>query len=248
MSGLDFVAWLEADSAALAAAARSGGLDAPVPTCGDWRMADLVAHVFVIHRWVEEMVRTRSDVRRERDTSAPSGSAVVDAFEERAAALAATLRAAGLDTPVWNWSVDRPHESAFWHRRMSQETAVHRWDAQHAAGCEPSPAFDAALAADGVDELVDVFLRAGAAWFPDRTLGGSMHLHGTDGAGGSGDWLVSFGGGSFSLSRGDVAGDATARAAASDLLLFAWNRPVPPGAVETSGSEDVLAAWRAITL
>src|SRR5215472_429357 len=46
----------EGDAGALAAAAERG-LDAPVPSCPGWDVADVVAHVGSIHRWARLAVR-----------------------------------------------------------------------------------------------------------------------------------------------------------------------------------------------
>ena len=47
---------------------------------------------------------------------------------------AAGARETPAETPTWNWARNAPDTAAFWPRRMAQETAVHRWDAQSAAG------------------------------------------------------------------------------------------------------------------
>ena len=72
----------------------------------------------------------------------------------------------------------------FWSRRQAHELAVHRWDAQLAAGA-PQP-IDRALAADGIQELFDILpARPGGA---PTGNGETMHLHCTDG---DGEWLDS---------------------------------------------------------
>lgn len=244
---IDYLGCLAADSLALADAARTAGLGAPVPTCPDWRVRDLVGHVLVIHRWVEEVVRTRAVDRPERDLSVPSDGELVAAFEAGAAALVETLRSAALDAPAWNWSLDEPREAAFWRRRMAQETAVHRWDGQAAVGAGSVAPVDTALAVDGVDEMLGVFLPAGAAWFPERRLVGSLHLHCVDT---EGEWLVSMADGSVVLSRAPgSAGDAAVQGSASDLLLFVWNRLAPGEAsLSVFGDEAVIESWRSIRL
>ena len=47
-----------------------------------------------------------------------------------------------------------PDRAGFWARRQAQELAIHRWDAQTAAG-EPRP-IDRALAVDGIQEVFDI--------------------------------------------------------------------------------------------
>ena len=60
MEPAEHIAALRREGAAVATAARSG-LDAPVPSCPDWTVADLVAHLGVAHRWATANVREPSD-------------------------------------------------------------------------------------------------------------------------------------------------------------------------------------------
>ena len=57
---------------------------------------------------------------------------------------------------MWSWSAQK--DVGFIQRRMAQESAVHRWDAELAVGA-PNP-IDADLAVDGVDEFLTLFLPA----------------------------------------------------------------------------------------
>jgi predicted lipid carrier protein YhbT len=119
---------------------------------------------------------------------------------------------------------------------------VHRVDAEAAAGkVAPIPAD---LAVDGIDEFLDVFLRARATFVPDTTLAGSLHLHCTDA---EGEWLVSVVGGVIELAREHGKGDAAIRGSASNLLLLLWNR-IDEAGIETFGDPAVLAARRAIAM
>lgn len=233
-----YVDALRADGAALAAAARQG-IEARVPSCPDWKVADLVRHVGVLHRWVAEMVRTKAAARLSRDgITAPSADDdVVAWFEDGVDALCAVLSAAADDEPVWNWSVTRPHRAAFWKRRMAQETAVHRWDAELAHG-RPAP-IEPAFAKDGVDEMLDTIAPTEASLKPDAALGGSLHLHATDV---EGEWLVHIGGGVAEVSHEHGKGDAAVRGTAEDLLLFVWGRRAPDE-LETFGDRSVLENW-----
>ena len=49
----------------------------------------------------------------------------------------------------------RPSPLAFWARRQAHETAIHRVDAEAAAGSTPT--YDAAFAIDGIAELLEGF-------------------------------------------------------------------------------------------
>ena len=114
---------------------------------------------------------------------------------------------------------------------MPQETAVHRWDAQDAAG-DPEP-IDAELAVDGVDEWLEVF---GAS--QDRKpegAGETIHLHRTDG---EGEWLVRVQPDRIDVTRGHEKGDAALRGSSSDLLLVLWRR-LPLDRVEVLGDRAV---------
>src|SRR5207342_3544606 len=94
---------------------------------------------------------------------------------------------------------------------------VHAWDATAAVG--PAEPIDAALAVDGVDEYLDVFMptRFGHADGPLLTA----HLHATDA---DGEWVVHMGEGRWEVERAHAKGDVAIRATASDLLLLLWGR------------------------
>jgi uncharacterized protein (TIGR03083 family) len=121
---------------------------------------------------------------------------------------------------VWTWSSQ--HDIAFIIRRMAQETAVHRWDAEDAIGGQY--VIPADLAADGIDE----FLQFHTMWKAEGAapLGGTVHLHTTDV---DGEWLVGdplpdTDGDSLSFSYEHAKGDAALRGTAETLLLALWRR------------------------
>src|SRR5207342_611440 len=55
-----YLAVLAAEATSLAAAAEEAGLEAPVPTCPGWNVADLVLHVGEVHRWAAAVVASRA--------------------------------------------------------------------------------------------------------------------------------------------------------------------------------------------
>lgn len=230
---------LSADVEALAEAAAAADLDLEVPACPGWSLYDLIAHTGSVHRWATETVHRRSKERISRRglPPPPGPGQVVDWFREGGRSLVDELRRTGPDAEVWNWA--RPVQpSLFWFRRQALETALHRWDAQSAAG-RPS-AIDTELALDGIEELLSLVV-PGAWPEGEDLLGGSIHIHATDGPG---EWTVSGAAGRPEVTRGHAKGDAAVRGPASDLLLFLWGRPLPAGAVETFGSPSVPEAWR----
>lgn len=237
---MDKAAYLDAiagDGAALAAAARLG-LDEQVPSCPDWTVADLIEHTGSVHRWVAEMVGTGAMFRVKRNElpPAPGPDALVEWFEEGVEKVITVLREAEPDRPVWNWS-PQPKEAAFWPRRMAQETTMHRWDGEAAHGAQqPIPT---ALAVDGIDEIIRVFLVTDAADNPEATLGGTLHLHATDG---ECERMVQVEGGKVLVTDEHGKGDAAIRGAASDLLLFLWGR-TPAAPLEVFGDQAVVDNW-----
>jgi uncharacterized protein (TIGR03083 family) len=194
-----------------------GNLARPVPSCPGWSVADLVWHVGEVHHfWRTIAERRLSDPGAVERVARPGDDELVAWYRAGLGHLLAVLEALDPATSVWTWS--RQHDVGFIVRRMAHETAVHRWDADGAAG-ESQP-IEAALASDGVDEFLDHF----TAWRQDDAppLGGSVHLHCTDVAG---EWIVhEDDDGALQLERRHEKGDAALRGSASDLLLALWRR------------------------
>jgi uncharacterized protein (TIGR03083 family) len=228
---------LEQNSERLADAAASAGVDAPVPSCPGWTVTDLLDHCVRGDEWARTIVERGKAGSIERILPAdpdPSvrGDALVPAFRAAAQALVAALSSVAPDTPVWTFSsTDRT--AAFWQRRRSQETAVHRYDAELAAGT-PTP-LDAELAVDGIDEILTVFLPRLVDNF--GSMGdGTVHLHCTDI---DGEWLFARRDGEVTVTAEHAKGDVAARGTASDLLLFLWRR-VPASELEVFGDAALL--------
>jgi uncharacterized protein (TIGR03083 family) len=228
---------IQSDSDALARAALRD-LNAEVPSCPGWDVAELVRHLSSVHRWVTQVVSERARERPSdfgaRIHGPTDESALVGWFEQGAADLISALSDAGLDEEMWNWS-GSGFVSGFWFRRMANETAVHRWDAQNAVG-DPQP-IDPQHASDAIDEMLTVVLSLLAARVTDFTLGGTIHIHCTDTPG---EWLVSHD--CRETRREHAKGDAVLRGPASDLLLVLMNR-LPASGVEVMGDRNVIEAW-----
>lgn len=249
------------EAAALAIAARCD-LQAPIPPCPGWNMPMLLSHLASIYASRIALVRrdARENVIRsyedldlpprfkewfvaqgETDSAehmpdVPPG--LLELFEETAGRLEDVLWAVAPETPVWTWWP--PDQTAgFWQRRMAQETAVHRWDAEVAVG-EPVP-IEAALARDGIDEALDIMLpssRGRNAAFR-RGAGETYHFHCTDGPG---EWLVRFDGDAATVTHEHAKGDIAVRGTASDLLLFLWGR-IPGERLEVFGDSALLERY-----
>jgi uncharacterized protein (TIGR03083 family) len=207
----------EREGRALLDAGRAG-LDAAVPSCAGWTVADVLGHVGRVYRSVAEILERRAqEVPAVEIPRPPEGAAVIGFAERGLDRVLAALGAIDPDEPVYSWSDQR--NGGFYHRRMAHETAVHRWDAESAHG-EPRP-FEGELATDGVDEYVGVVLPFGVRRWSRPLPAGSLHLHRADGAG---EWLLRAVDGQLDVSRAHAKGDVVVRGPAADLLLYVWNR------------------------
>lgn len=232
-----YLGYLRSDGQELRRAA-AGALHEKVPGCPDWDGEALVAHVGLVHRWAAAILQARARERLDRSTmpQPPSAEAVLAWYDEGLAVLMGALEGIDPAEEVWNWA--RPPEAAaFWFRRMANETAVHRFDAQSCAAREVAIA--AELAADGVDEMLHVLLPRSWAKGHSPEIGGSLHVHATDA---SVEWTVVPAGGRLVVEAGHGKADAAVRATASNLLLFLMGRPVR-AAVEVFGDGLVVQRW-----
>lgn len=220
---------LRADSVAFADAAR-GRLEASVPSCPGWTVEELVEHLTNAHLfWRLIGERRVQDPRELDDVDPPAPTDRLAFFLEHAHRFADFLERADPQTRVWTWS--RRNNIGFIQRRMAHETAVHRWDAQLAAG--ETQAIDGDLAADGIDEFLEHFLEARQ---PITGTGEVVHMHRTDG---DGEWLVRLTPTGAEVSHGHEKGNAAVRGTGSDLLLTMWRR-VDLGSLEVFGDRSMV--------
>jgi uncharacterized protein (TIGR03083 family) len=240
-----WLASLRADGPALHAAAAQAGPDAPVPSCPGWTMADLVEHVVGVLHFVRVLVPRGVTDRPERfdHPPRPAWPEALDGLQREIAATMQALDAVDPELPAWNWA-PQAKKAGFWPRRMAHEVAVHRWDAQLAAGhAEP---VETKLAADGVNEVLDSWLPAGRRKGP-TDLHGVVHLVATDA---SYEWFVRLrGAGVALLDTGTILDTddhhprASATGTASDLLLALWGR-IGPETLNVTGNPRLFDALR----
>lgn len=204
---MDHLRRLAAHQARFAAALRTADLDAPVAGCAPWTAADLGLHLTGIHAWAADKA---SGDQRDQGVYLPTGprtrSALVAAYEERAAQLCERL--AGLDPAAPCWTLAGEGTTVFWRRRQLHETAMHLWDLESASGA-PTP-YDPVVAADGVDEVATVFTPRQVRLGRIAPLPYALSLTATD----TGD----------SWQLGDGAPGAQVSGTAQELLLGLWHR------------------------
>jgi uncharacterized protein (TIGR03083 family) len=222
---------LRTDSAALLAACVADPA-APVPSCPGWDRTALLAHVAGVHAWVRAQLAagTSERVRLGTIEGPPEGADLPGWYEAGAAELIAGLGAMDVSATWPTWAGPQP--GTFYPRRMAQEAAVHRWDADHLP-------IDPALAVDGIDEHLELFAPRIPA---DRFDGaaGTIHLHATDH---DGEWLVHLTREGVRFEHGHAKGDVALRGGAGDLLLWAWNRVPVDDRFEVFGAPDLLEVW-----
>jgi uncharacterized protein (TIGR03083 family) len=237
----DYVAELEQHGPVLRAAAASAGLDARVPTCPDWQVRDLLAHVGRTHRWATSFVATGRTEPPRGDgelAAAPGDDALLDWFTAGHGELVRSLRTAPAQLECWSF-LPAPSPLAFWARRQAHETAIHRVDAQLAAGQETT--IGTRFAVDGIDELLlGFFSRRRSRLISDPPV--VLGVRTTDGEDGAA-WTVTVGPASREVTRGTARGDCVVSGPAASLYLLLWNR-ADVDTVDLSGDEQVLDLWR----
>lgn len=239
---MDHIADVQTEGTALLEAARAAGLDAPIAACPGWDVSRLVGHTGKVLERTTVLVREgpMSPPDNDRFVRFPADESAFDRF---ATVLDETVTALGESDPTeatWNFT-GTDLTKGFWRRRMANELAVHRADAELAAGRVPSVATDRAV--DGIDELLVVMLPFSAP-MKGTGLTGSYHLHCTDT---EGEWLIVFDGGHATTTREHAKGDVAVRGPASALFLWAWNRTGPgTEGLETFGDPALAEAWAGI--
>lgn len=164
-----FATHVEAVERASQALARHAGqtwLGAPVPTCPDWDVLDLVAHQGMVHRWATAALHDNRDAMGNADLMETEGRTSTDPiawFTRGAEDLTAALRSAPEDLEALVFLKNPPAPRDFWARRQCHETTVHALDALSATTGRPevtaeearsTVGVDADLALDGIDELL----------------------------------------------------------------------------------------------
>ncbi|MDT7727049.1 MAG: hypothetical protein QOI21_3625 [Actinomycetota bacterium] len=225
---------------------RMADLEAPVESCGTWRLRDLGTHLGNVHRWAESIVVTGEVSPQDFETD-PGGD-LADWYAEAAAGLLTTLRAVNPSEASWTLSKTE-RVKAFWFRRQTQEVLVHLFDAARAAGAESK--MEPLLAADGVDEVLGVMMprvhhKSGPPPLPESLL-----IRATD----TGNaWLlrpaaVDGEGPIVRRVSGEMVSAATVAAPAEDLLLALWKRRgVAEVAPRITGDESIAHGFLAAKL
>lgn len=136
--------------------------DAPVPSCDGWTAQDLLWHLGEVqHFWARVAGGAVGDDLT--DPPRPGDLPGLRTFVARSGTeLLAELAARPADAPAWSW--DPSGGTLAWvARRMAHEALVHRVDAELTGGLDVRPPL-VELAADGVDEVLTVFIDGVPPW------------------------------------------------------------------------------------
>lgn len=128
----------------------------PVSTCPGWTIYDLAVHLGNVHSWAATVVETgRMAVDQNDRPMHRRPRALADWYQGKAGDLIEVLRICDPASPCWNFAFGQG-ETSFWPRRQLHETTIHAIDLAMAS----QQAYDVvpAIAADGIDEVLRVFL------------------------------------------------------------------------------------------
>jgi uncharacterized protein (TIGR03083 family) len=236
-----YIERIKIETERLAVAARHAGPDAPIPTCPDWTMRDLVHHVGEVQRWatvvVDGKVPKPSAVPADHLGPLPSDDDLGSWLIDGGNGLVDALRVAPEDLQCFVFLADPPSPLVFWARRQAHETEMHRIDAESALG-RRTP-LNATMAADGIDELLSGFVprrHTSLHAEPARTIAFRL----TDAPG---EWHVTISPDTPVTVRESRAADCTVRGKAADLYLALWNR-AGVGPLEIAGDAGLLDQFR----
>jgi uncharacterized protein (TIGR03083 family) len=253
---MDFDRHLRSDSQRFREVMGSLAPDAPVPGCPGWDAAELLWHVTEVQMFwglVVEHGLSDPEVAEGMKTGRPdSYGDLLATFDSESARLLRALQAKADDVPAWTWSDDGT--VGFVRRRQAHEALIHRVDAEQAAGVAPDLVPE--LAADGVDELLTVFVGGIPGWAAFEPDGSRLQVDATDARR---SWRLAFGrmrgtspasGTDYDLPAVEVVSDVAApdtliAGTAADLDLWLWGR----GTIEpliVTGDPDLASRLRAL--
>ncbi|AQZ61971.1 unnamed protein product [[Actinomadura] parvosata subsp. kistnae] len=222
---------------------------APVPTCPEWTLADLVDHVGGTQRMVTMLVGEQLAEPSKAFAAyvpAPTDSSQWRAWLTDGAAEARQAFASVTDdTPVWD-----PSGAAagvpFWSRRLFGEVCVHRADAAAALGLpyELAPELAVAALEDWLGTLTSRGYWENRPGFADamRGNGQTLHFHATDAPG---EWVARREPDMVVLEHGHTKADVAVRGPATDLLLvISRRRPLDATpTLDVQGDRALFVHW-----
>jgi uncharacterized protein (TIGR03083 family) len=238
LSTQDRLAALDVQGRLLLDAAQAAGPDAPVPSCPGWTVASLLRHIGLVHSWATVLVEAAGpEIDQDAfdaEAGLPDDADLVDWARDAHAGLVQALRDAP-DFAGWTFWPTSGTAREFWVRRQLHETAVHRMDAELAAG-RPLTPLQPDLAADCLDELI-LGLVPFMPLLSDESWSLAVIPDDVDLS-----WQVSVAARPPVTRQGAGPADLTLRGTASDLNALLHNRTDTD--VRVDGDPTLLTVWR----
>lgn len=222
-----------------------------VPSCPDWTVDDLLRHV--THVYLHKVACLRLGREPQGWPPPHDGQPAPAGLRAAYGELTGEFDRRSTSEPAFTWC--EPDQTVgFWLRRMAQETLIHRYDAELAAGTTSAIPTD--LAGDGVDEFMVVM----AGYLTRRHAdddGVARALAGTGGRAlavrcGELGWLAEPGPAGVTVTRqpaepaaAELAAPVAVRGEPAAVLLWLWHR-AGDDTVTLTGDPAELAAWRAL--
>ena len=175
----DYVRHLRTESRRFRDVLASCPPETRIPGCPDWDASDLLWHLAEVQWFWAKTVRTRPATPG-KDGEGPARPTSYDellaAFDDWSGGLVAQLESTDPSEKAWTWAQDQ--SVGFIHRRQAHEALIHRLDAEQAAGAVTP--FDPPLAADGVQECLEVMFGGSPPWGEFRGLPHHVRVDLTD--------------------------------------------------------------------
>jgi len=229
---LEYVDIVDAQTRRSIEVARRGRLDADVPSCPGWSLADLTWHLTEVQSFWAAIVEGLLDAPDEvTEPQRPPDEELIGALDAARHRLVEGLASADPEDACWTWSADKSVH--FVRRRQAHEALIHRVDFELSAGVELVE-INPALAADGVDEVLRVMIGGVPDWGTFTPEVATMRLVAEDV---NRAWPLQFGrftgtspntGNTYDLDAVEVMEvgrpEATVSGRAADLDLWLWGR------------------------
>lgn len=228
----EHVATVERETRVMVAALRDAPREARVPTCPDFALSDLAAHVGEFTAlWTHVLCEAAGAEKTpyaplddERDMGAW--------YQPLADHLIHRLHATGGAAPCWMWIPDQPTVGCV-ARRCANELSIHRFDAQSASAT--ATPLDAAAALDAIDEI---FVMLPVWDNPPEGSGKTLGVCAIEGA----QRTITLGPEGPRVHVEPRDADLSLTGTASDLALLLFDRPTI-GTVQRDGDPSVMDAW-----
>ncbi|MEV5608558.1 maleylpyruvate isomerase family mycothiol-dependent enzyme [Streptomyces sp. NPDC052225] len=224
-----------------AAVAAAPDLDVQVPTCPDWTLRELAAHLGEGRRaWAATVAAGPDATAKSAPRDASRAPRETDALLAWLAAstqeLLDELRAAGPERGCWTWwgTSQTPRTVGAVARHQLHEVAIHTYDAQSAVGA-PLPLPDE-VAFDAIEEFLNTCCTTTTAWPHKPATLDSRTAEGPS-------WRQRLDADGVSVTRLPASGaepaDAGVQAPAADLALVLYGRR-PLDSVHLEGDRDLI--------